>query len=192
MAKPTDSRVLWTLSLTGGLFTALGLSMVELLMYIWAWVTSGGHPIGEPPNLVKMFDASTGVAPIGAISSLLLAFGAGTAAVHFVSKRPRLSIIESPLTSSGLPRKGFIYGLLCGLASCILFVSLETVVGIVLDSFKHDVSVGLLLFGPLAFSGMALFLVGVPVAIIGGIVGSITELVLRRIYRASEPSEDKT
>lgn len=61
-----------------------------------------------------------------------------------------------------------------------------TVVGIVLESFEHDVSVGLLLFGPLAFSGMALYLVGVPIALIGGIVGSITELVLRRIYRATD------
>ena len=187
MAGPTNSRVLWTLSLTGGLFTVSGILMFDHLLYVWDWVTSGGHPIGEPTILVKMFEASKGVGPIGAISSLLQAFGTGTAAVYFVSTRLLPSFLESPRTSSGLPRKGFLFGLLCGLASSILVASLWAVVGITLESSNHDVSVGLLLFGLLASPIMGLYLFGFPIAFIGGIVGSITELVLRRIYRATAP-----
>ena len=187
MAKPTDSRVLWTLSLTGGLFTTLGLSNVGLLIYIWAWVTSGGRPIGEPPNFVVIFEGANEVVPIRAMFTLLLSFAAGIAAVYFVSTRLMPSFLKSTRTSSGFPKKGFLYGLLCGLASCILFTLLGTVVGLVLDLLKDDVPVNLLLFGPLTASAIAIYVVGVPVAFIGVIFGSITELVLRRIYRATAP-----
>jgi hypothetical protein len=187
MAKPTDSRVLWALALTGGCFTTLGLSMAGLLMYISAWVTSGGHPIGEPPNFVITFNGANEVGQSGAKTALLIAFAAGTAVIYFVSKHHLPSFLESTPTSSGLPKKGFLFGLLCGLASLISCASLMAIVGLVLESSKHSVSVGLLSFGLLAFPIMALYLLGVPVAFIGGIVGSITELLLRRIYRATDP-----
>ena len=189
MTKPTDSRVLGTLSLTGGLFTALGLSMAGHLMQIWAWVTSGGHPIGDPPGYgyFNLLDPEGHFGLAGAISGLLLGFAAGSAATYVVSRRPLRSFLENPSISMGWPGKWFVTGLLCSIASCILFVSLATLVGIVVDSFKHNVSISLLLLGPFAFSAMALYLLGLPIAFIGGIVGSITELVLRRIYRATAP-----
>ena len=189
MAKPTDSRVLWTLSLTGGLLTTSRLSNVGLLIYIWAWVTSWGHPIGEPPNFVIMFDDANEVVPVHTKFNLLLAFAAGIAAVYFVSTRLMPSFLESTRTSSGLPKKGFLYGLLCGLASCILLTLLGTVVGLMLDLLKNDVPVNLLLFGPLTASAIAIYVVGVPVAFIGVIFGSITELILRRMYGTAEPPE---
>ena len=143
----------------------------------------------EVPDFSKTFDDSNQVGPTGMKSGLPMAFAAGTAAIYFVSTRLLPSFLESPRTSSGLPRKGFIFGVLCGLASLILFASLAVVVDIVLDSFKHKVSKAFLPFAPLASSVMALYLVGVPVAFIGGIVGSITELILRRVYRTAEPPE---
>ena len=141
----------------------------------------------ELPNLSEMFNESNQVGPTGMKSGLLMAFAAGTAAIYFVSKRLLPSFLESPRISSGFPRKGLIFGVLCGLASLILCASLTAFVDIVLDSFKHKVSIAFLPFAPLASSVMGLYLVGVPVAFIGGIVGSITELVLRRIYRATDP-----
>ena len=161
--------------------------MAGHLMYIWAWVTSGGHPIMEMPDLLETFDESNQVGPTGMKSGLLMAFAAGTAAIYLASTRLLPSFLESPRTSSGLPRKGFLFGVLCGLASLILCASLMAFVDIVLDYFKHKVSIAFLPFAPLASSVMGLYLVGVPVAFIGGIIGSITELVLRRIYRTTAP-----
>ena len=199
MGGSTANRTLLLLSLIGGLFTTMGVVMASWLMYATAWVISitGGHPIGDPPNFPKILDSSNGISqldliqldlihlnPVGAVPC---AFAAGAIAVYFVSKSAVGSFLQNPSTSSEWPRKGFFFGLLCGLASCVLFTSVSSVVGIVLDSFKQDpwVWVGLLLFGPLHFSFVALILVGLPVALIGGTVGSLIEVVVRQHHRSA-------
>ena len=192
MAKPTANRTLLLLSLIGGLFTTVGVVMLKHLIYALAWVTSGGHPIGRPPNLHKILDPSNatdlfglGNNQLSLVGIVLWAFAAGAIAVYFISKSAVGSFLQNPSTSSGWPRKGFFFGLLCGLVSCVLFVFVSAVVGIVLESFKHDLSVGLFLFGPLVFSAMALYLVGLPVALIGGTVGSLIEVVVRQRHRSA-------
>ena len=185
MATPTANRALLVLSLIGGLFSTGGLIMASYLMYASDWLTSGGHPIGGPPDFPKILDSSNDITQLGLVGAVPLAFAAGAIAIYFISKSAVGSFLQNPSTSSGWPRKGFFFGLLCGLVSCVLFTSVSTVVEIVLESFKHDVSIGVLLFGPLIFSAMALYLVGLPVALIGGTVGSLIEVVVRQRHRSA-------
>ena len=186
MAETKANHLLLVLSLTGGAFTMAGVTMANHLMFALSWITSGKHLANNSGNLLTLFNTSSTFKRLELIGALLGAFLAGAIAVYLVSKRPVHSFLREPSTSKGWPGSGIFIGLLCGLASCVLFVSVGAVVGIVLDSFKHDVSIGLLLLGPLAFSTMAIYLVGFPVALIGGTIGGVTELVLRRMYKPAE------
>ena len=185
MAKLNVNRVLLVLSLTGGLLTALSFIFMGYLFFLWDWILSGGQGTQSLPKSLTMFHANSGMAR--ELRLLILAFIAGVCAVNFVSRLPPRPFIQTLSISSGWPRNGFLFGLLCGIVSCVLLSSLVAVEDILFDSSKHAISIGLLLFGILASPIMALFLMGIPIGLIGGIVGSAAELVLRRICRTSEP-----
>ncbi len=187
MSALSPQQIHRALALIGGCLVAAGLLSTSHLMYVSLWIFSRGRDSGDAPNLFAALEGQHSMAPVVAV--LLTTFAVGCVTTYWLITKPLQSFFAAPSQSSGLPRKGFFVGLRCGLGSCVAVTSLWTIAGMVLESFEHTVTIDLLLLGPLGFSLMALFYVGIPVSIISGMVGIITELVLRRIYRTAEPSE---
>ena len=186
MSAPSPQQIHRTLALIGGCLVAIGLLLTYHLMYVSFWIFSKGRDSGDAPNLFAALEGQNSMAPVVAV--LLTTFAVGCVTTYWLITKPLQSFFAAPSQSSGLPWKGFFVGLRCGLGSCITVTSLGAIAGIVYESFEHTISIYVLLFGPLMFSLIALFYVGIPVSILSGVVGSITELVLRRIYRTAEPS----
>lgn len=186
MNAPSPQQIHRALALIGGCLVAAGLLFTFHLMYVSVWIFSKGQDSGGAPNLLAVLEGQKTIAPLAGV--LLTTFLVGCITTYWLITNPLQSFFAAPSQSSGLPRKGFFVGLRCGLGSCITVTSLGAIAGVLHDSFEHTVSVHLLLFGPIMFSLIALFYVGIPVGILSGVVGSLTELVLRRMYRTAEPS----
>jgi hypothetical protein len=185
MTGPRLYRVSLILSVAGGLLTTLELISAEFIWSTWAWVTSEGHSVWSPPDFSKWFDTPNRYpGPIGELGVLIWAFTVGAGTVFVLSKHSLRSFLKNPSTSAGWPITGFLIGLSSGLISCALGSFFAV---LVLVSTLKPVSFELLLITLLIYSAMALNLVGAPIGLIGGIVGSVSELVLRRIYRAIAP-----
>jgi hypothetical protein len=150
-------------------------------MYVSFWIFSKGQDSGDVPNLLAVLEGQKTIAPLAGV--LLTTFLVGCVTTYWLITKPLQSFFAAPSQSRGLPWKGFLAGLRCGLGNCVTVTSLGTIAGIIYDSFEHTITIDLLLLGPLAFSLMALFYVGIPVSIISGSIGSLTELILRRLYR---------
>jgi hypothetical protein len=150
-------------------------------MYATFWIFSKGQNSGDVPNLLAVLEGQETIAPLAGV--LLATFLVGCVAPYWFIAKPLQSFFAAPSQNRGVPWKGFLVGLRCGLGNCVTVTSLGTIAGIVYASFEHTISIDLLLLGPLEFSLMALFYVGIPVSIISGSIGSLTELILRRLYR---------
>ena len=181
MSTPSLQRVHRALALIGGCLTAIGLLFTLHLMYVSFWIFSKGQDSGDVPNLLAVLEGQKTIAPLAGV--LLTTFLVGCVTTYWLITKPLQSFFAAPSQSRGLPWKGFLAGLRCGLGNCVTVTSLGTIAGIIYDSFEHTITIDLLLLGPLAFSLMALFYVGIPVSIISGSIGSLTELILRRLYR---------
>lgn len=181
LGTPSPQQIHRALALIGGCLVAIGLLFTYHFMYVSFWIFSRGHDSGNVPNLFAALEGQNSMAPVVAV--LLTTFAVGCVTTYWLITKPLQSFFAAPSQSSGLPRKGFFVGLRCGLGSCITVTSLGAIAGIVYESFEHTISIYLLLFGPFAFSLVALLFVGIPVSIISGSIGSLTELILRRIYR---------
>lgn len=184
MSTPSLQRVHRALALIGGCLTAIGLLFTLHLMYLSFWIFSKGQVSGDAPNLLAVLEGQKAIAPL--VGVLLITFLVGCATTYWHITKPLQSFFTAPSQSSGLPRKGFFVGLRCGIGSCLTVTSLGAIAGVVYDSFEHNVSIHLLIVGPIMFSLIALLYVGLPVGILSGVVGSLTELVLRRMYRTAD------
>ncbi len=186
MSARAPQQIHRTLALIGGCLVAVGLLLTYHLMYVSFWIFSKGQDLGGAPSLLAVLDGQKTIAPL--VGVLFTTFLVGCVTTYWLITKPLQSFFATPSQSSGLPWKGFLVGLRCGLGNCVTVTSLGTIAGIVYESFERAISIYVLLFGPLTFSLMALFYVGIPVGIISGVVGSLTELVLRRMYRTAESS----
>ena len=185
MTGPRLYRVSLILSVAGGLLTTLEFISADFIWNTWAWVTSGGHSVWSPPDFSKQFDTPNRYpGPIGELGVLIWAFAVGAGTVYFLSKHSLQAFLQNPSKSVGWPITGFLVGLLSGLVSCALGSFFAV---LVLVSTQKAISSGLLIIAPLIYSAIAIYLVGAPIGLIGGILGSVSELVLRRIYRATAP-----
>ena len=181
MNAPSPRQIHHALALIGGCLTAAGLLFTFHLMYVSVWIFSKGRDSWDVPNLLAALEGQNSIAPM--VAALFTTFLVGCATTYWLITKPLQSFFAAPSQSSGLPWKGFFIGLRCGIGSCITVTSLGAIAGVAYDSFEHNVPIHLLLFGPIMFSLIALFYVGIPVGIISGSIGSLTELILRRIYR---------
>lgn len=180
MTKPRVNRITVVLSLAGGLLTTLELIFSTLVVNFWTWNTSGKHATLDLRNFFEWLDPS---GQMGKLGIILWAFAIGTGVVFFLSKRPLQYFLQDPLRSKGWPSTGFIVGFLSAIISCGLF---HSVIGIVVAT-DRSLSIVVLPWVLALYISKAFELIGLPIGLIGGIGGSVSELVLRRIYRAAAP-----
>jgi hypothetical protein len=180
------NRVSLVLLVTGGLLGILELIFAGPIWSCWAWITSGGHSEPIPPDVSDwLYPWSKDPGPAGTLGILLWAFASAAGMVFLLSRRPLQSFLRDPSKSTGWPSIGLFVGLLSGLSAYTLF----SFVTILVFAFStQTLASSVLLIATVIYSGLALYLLGLPIGLIGGIVGSVSELVLRRIYRATNSS----
>lgn len=185
-------RVSLALLVTGGLLGILELIFAGPIWSCWTWITSGGHSEPIPPDVSDwLYSWSKHPGPAGMLGILLWAFASAAGMVFVLSNQPLQSFLRDPSQSTGWPSMGFFVGLLSGLSAYTLF-SFVTI--LVLAFSTQTLASSVLFLLTAIYSGVALYLLGAPIGLIGGVVGSFAELILRRIYKpqpASSVTVDK-